>query len=234
MTVRQKFIFFSFLSSLLTLIASYFWPPVLWVFLILVPIIALGIYDMIQTRRTILRLYPVIGHFRYILESFRKEIQQYFVESDVDETPISREFRSLVYQRAKDASDTRPFGTIFDVNRAGYEWVNHSLNAKHLTNHGPRIQFGGDDCTQPYMASPFNISAMSFDPAGIAEEIKKHIADFEITYAPDFRQEIASNWPASIDDKDAREDWGWNHEYDLSGMVEDMLKNLRNKLGVSA
>lgn len=82
--------------------------------------------------------------------------------------------------------------------------------------------------------SSYNISAMSFDPAGIAAEIQKHIPDFNISYAPDFRQQIASNWPASIDDQYARDDWGWSHQYDLSDMVDNMLKNLRNKLGVSA
>ena len=126
------------------------------------PLVGLGIYDMQQTRHSILRLYPVVGHFRYILEAVRPEIQQYFVESNVDGTPINREFRSLIYQRAKNADDTRPFGTIFDVNRAGYEWINHSMQPKHLDNLDPRIKFGGSDCVQPYMASPLNISAMSF------------------------------------------------------------------------
>lgn len=117
---------------------------------------------MFQTRHTILRLYPVVGHFRYMLESVRPEIQQYFVESDINGTPVPREFRSLIYQRAKGDRDSRPFGTLFDVNRAGYEWVNHSLNPKHATNLHPRISFGGKDCKQPYLASPLNISAMSY------------------------------------------------------------------------
>lgn len=82
--------------------------------------------------------------------------------------------------------------------------------------------------------SSYNISAMSFDPAGVASEIQKHLPDFSISYAPDFRQAIANNWPASIDDAEARADWGWQHAYDLPSMVDDMLKNLRNKLEVSA
>ncbi|MCL4162604.1 UNVERIFIED_CONTAM: hypothetical protein GTU68_047837, partial [Idotea baltica] len=117
---------------------------------------------MFQTKHSIRRLYPVLGHFRYLLESVRPEIQQYFVESNTDGVPISREFRSLIYQRAKGDRDTRPFGTIFDVNRAGYEWVNHSMQPKHLTDFDPRIKFGGKGCSKPYMASPLNISAMSF------------------------------------------------------------------------
>jgi nucleoside-diphosphate-sugar epimerase len=82
--------------------------------------------------------------------------------------------------------------------------------------------------------SSYNIAAMSFDPASIAKEIQKHIPDFTISYAPDFRQQIADNWPASIDDTDARTDWGWQHSYDLADLVDDMLKKLRTQKGVSA
>lgn len=74
--------------------------------------------------------------------------------------------------------------------------------------------------------SSYNLSAMSFTPKQIAEEIKKHIPDFTITYNPDFRQQIANSWPQSINDEQARSDWGWQHRYDLKLMVEDMLKNI--------
>ena len=73
----------------------------------------------------------------------------------------------------------------------------------------------------------YNISAMSFSPAQIAEEIKKHVPGFTIDYAPDYRQEIANSWPGSIDDSVARADWGWKHKYDLSAMTRDMLENLK-------
>jgi nucleoside-diphosphate-sugar epimerase len=77
--------------------------------------------------------------------------------------------------------------------------------------------------------SSYNLAAMSFTPKVIAAEIKKHIPEFEITYAPDFRQKIADSWPASIDDSSAREDWGWHHEFDLEKMTVDMLKHLSDK-----
>ncbi|MFH1520582.1 MAG: NAD-dependent epimerase/dehydratase family protein [Candidatus Micrarchaeota archaeon] len=72
----------------------------------------------------------------------------------------------------------------------------------------------------------YNITAVSFEPGEIAAEIKKHIPEFEINYAPDFRQNIADSWPKSIDDSSARKDWNWNHKFGLSEMVSDMLKNL--------
>lgn len=162
MTMRQKFVIAAIVVPLLLLIISLVWSPILWALLAVVPVIALGVFDMFQTRHTLRRLYPVLAHFRYLLESVRPEIQQYFVESETSGVPIPREFRSLVYQRAKGDRDTRPFGTIFDVNRPGYEWLNHSIVPTHPTNLSPRVKFGGEQCTKPYQASPLNISAMSY------------------------------------------------------------------------
>ena len=162
MTVRNAFITISITLTLLVLILSIYWKPVLLFFIILLPFIATGINDMMQRKKTILRLYPVIGHFRYLLEYIRPEIQQYFIESDTNGMPISREFRTLVYQRAKGARDTRPFGTVFDVYRLGYEWINHSLAPHKIIDKNPRIMFGEKNCSKPYAASPLNISAMSY------------------------------------------------------------------------
>lgn len=162
MIVRKLFIILSITIALATLVLANFWQYAWWLFVIILPVIGLGMYDMIQRKHTILRIYPVIGHLRYLFESIRPEIQQYFVESDTNGIPVNREFRNLVYQRAKGDNDTRPFGTLFDVYRHGYEWINHSLAPKPVTNKNPRIRFGDSECIQPYEASPLNISAMSF------------------------------------------------------------------------
>jgi len=161
-SARVNFFIISTLVVCLLTLACLIWPVAVWGFLIIAPIFCLGLYDIFQKRKTVLRLYPVIGHLRYFFESIRPEIQQYFVESDTNGAPISREFRALVYQRAKKEIDTRPFGTLFDVYRDGYEWVNHSINPHPVTTHNPRIRFGGPDCQKPYDASLLNISAMSY------------------------------------------------------------------------
>jgi len=162
MIVRPLFFILSPAAVIGTLVLANFWSHAYGLLFIIVPLVALGLYDIVQRKHTILRLYPVIGHLRFLFESIRPEIQQYFVESDTNGQPISREFRALVYQRAKGDRDTRPFGTVFDVYRDGYEWMNHSLCPHAVKEKHPRIRFGGKDCTQPYDASPLNISAMSF------------------------------------------------------------------------
>jgi glutamate synthase domain-containing protein 2 len=124
----------------------------------------LGVYDVRQTQKAVLRNYPVIGHLRYLLEFIRPEMRQYFIEGDNEAAPFSRQQRSLVYQRAKGASDKRPFGTQKDVTAEGYEWLSHSVAPSHIESHDFRLTIGdgGSSCTQPYQASLFNISAMSF------------------------------------------------------------------------
>lgn len=133
-----------------------------WLVLLLcAALLGLGIHDVRQTQSSILRNYPVIGHLRFLLEFIRPEMRQYFMESDSEAVPFSRAQRSLVYQRAKGAMDNRPFGTQLDVSQHGYEWINHSVQPTHIASHDFRITIG-PDCAQPYSASIFNISAMSF------------------------------------------------------------------------
>jgi glutamate synthase domain-containing protein 2 len=126
-------------------------------------LVLVGLRDTLQRQRSVLRNYPLIGHLRFLLEYVRPEIRQYFLESDNEETPFSRQQRSLVYQRAKGAPDKRPFGTQLDQRGAGYEWINHSLMPTEIASHDFRVAIGSaPSCTRPYSASVFNISAMSF------------------------------------------------------------------------
>jgi glutamate synthase domain-containing protein 2 len=129
--------------------------------LVFVFLTALGLRDTLQTRHSILRNYPVIGHLRFLLEFIRPEMRQYFIEGDNDAAPFSRQQRSLVYQRAKGDADKRPFGTQMDVAATGYEWINHSLVPTQIASHDFRVLIG-EGRPQPYSASLFNISAMSF------------------------------------------------------------------------
>ncbi|MCD8529184.1 MAG: FMN-binding glutamate synthase family protein [Chitinophagales bacterium] len=162
--MRKGFIVFSIISPLLVGIISFFWHPFLWFFCLLIPIIILGLLDIFQRHSAIRRNFPILGRGRYIMEDLRPKIYQYFIESDTDGTPISRINRSVVYQRAKEQLDTRPFGTQLNVYEEGYEWINHSITPKnphHLEQH-PRVLIGNDACTQPYSSSVLNISAMSY------------------------------------------------------------------------
>ncbi len=154
-----------FLCAVLGLLAAFTWVAFgfggFWALLFLFGV-GLGFRDTRQTRHSVLRNYPVIGHLRFLLEFIRPEIRQYFIEGDRESMPFSRQQRSLVYQRAKGAQDKRPFGTQLDVHATGFEWINHSIAPTTLASHDFRITIGGERCTQPYSASVFNISAMSF------------------------------------------------------------------------
>ncbi len=122
----------------------------------------IGLYDITQTRHAILRNYPIIGHLRFFFEKIRPELRQYFFEGDTDGKPFPREKRAIVYQRAKRELDKKPFGTQSDVYAEGHEWMLHSIVPTDLATHGFRLSIGGPNCKQPYNASIFNISAMSY------------------------------------------------------------------------
>lgn len=141
---------------------SYVWPAAWYGMLLVGPIVLLGLVDMLQTSQTIRRNFPVIGHARYLMETIRPEIQQYFIENNIEGRPFNREERSLIYQRAKGDVDTLPFGTQRDVYETGYEWINHSMMPVEPKEHEPRVWFGQERCAKPYSASILNISAMSF------------------------------------------------------------------------
>lgn len=133
-----------------------------WLFAICLFLTGVGLHDITQKRHAVLRNYPIAGHIRFLLENFRPEIRQYFLESDEDEVPFSRQQRSIVYQRAKDLESTTAFGSIKNLNEVGSEWFLHSGNSHKIKNSDFRVRVGNERCTQPYDLSIFNISAMSF------------------------------------------------------------------------
>ena len=148
-----------FIFSCFYFVASGQWGLAVWLF---GGLIVLGLHDVQQKKHAILRNYPILGHMRFVLEFIRPEIRQYFIESDAEAAPFSRAQRSLVYARAKGASDSRPFGTQLDVRAAGYEWINHSVAPTQIDGHDFRVRVGGHEGTQAYDISRFNVSAMSF------------------------------------------------------------------------
>jgi glutamate synthase domain-containing protein 2 len=163
--MRKAFIVFVIatiaLSAWATFYYSYYWGILLFT---CIAIAITGFYDMIQTRHTLMRNYPVLGRLRWLMEALRPKLYQYFVESDIDGRPINRLDRSIIYQRAKQQNDTMPFGTQLDVYAEGYEWMSHSIAPKdfHKLNHKPTVTVGNKDCKQPYALSVLNVSAMSF------------------------------------------------------------------------
>ncbi|MBN8642683.1 MAG: FMN-binding glutamate synthase family protein [Flavobacteriales bacterium] len=162
--MRKAFLVISFTLLSLTGILIYINWKFAFLLLIFIPLILMGLYDMYQSKKTIRRNFPLLGRMRYLLESLGPEMRQYFIETDTDGKPFNRLQRSLVYQRSKKESDSMPFGTQLDVYQDGYEWINHSIRAIPFSqvNPNPRIKVGSSQCTKPYEASLFNISAMSF------------------------------------------------------------------------
>lgn len=129
---------------------------------VLTLIYLVGIYNVTQSKHAILRNFPVLGYFRYFFESISPEMQQYFIERETDGKPFPRNQRSAAYRRAKNVSDTVAFGTQLEINHRKYEGIKHSIYAKKPSHELPRVMVGNEQCSQPYSASRFNISAMSF------------------------------------------------------------------------
>lgn len=139
------------------------WQGGMWALAVaMLALFGLGIRDLTQTRRAILRNYPIAAHLRFLLERFRPEIRQYFFEGDKDGAPFPRDKRAIVYQRAKKELDKRPFGTMYDVHQEQYEWLHHSLAPKPLVALQDMRVMVGAGAKAPYSASLLNISAMSY------------------------------------------------------------------------
>ncbi len=152
------------LSAILVLAGNWI-PGFRWGLAITLPLVALGVWDLLQRRHNLLRNYPIVGHLRYLIEDTGAELRQYIVESNTEGKPFNRDQRSLMYQRAKGVSDKKPFGTEQPVYAEGYAWLAHSMAPKPVVKHPDeafRVTIGGDACDRPYSASIYNVSAMSF------------------------------------------------------------------------
>lgn len=162
--MRKAFLISSITLLALTGILIYVNWKFAFLLLIFLPLIAMGLFDMYQSKRTIRRNFPLLGRMRYLLESLGPEMRQYFIETDTDGKPFNRLQRALVYSRSKKETSTQPFGTQLNVYDVGYEWINHSIKAIpfHEVDAHPKVKIGSSQCLKPYSASMFNISAMSY------------------------------------------------------------------------
>jgi glutamate synthase domain-containing protein 2 len=122
----------------------------------------IGMYDVFQKNHAVLKNYPVLARLRFFFEGIRPEIRQYFLESDNEEVPYSREQRALIYRRSKNIEGLRPFGTLRNVHQVGHEWINHSIAPVHIDEIDFRIEIGGTHCQKQYNSSILNISGMSY------------------------------------------------------------------------
>lgn len=139
------------------------WHPAwLWLNVIFLPLVLLGIRDATQQQHSLMRNYPIAAHIRWIFEALRPYLRAYIVENDLEGRPFSMDQRQTIYERAKGDEDSHPFGTELDVYASEYQWMVHSIAPAQKPVTPPRVLIGGPQCSQPYAASIFNISAMSF------------------------------------------------------------------------
>ena len=130
------------------------------IFIISLSLFVLGLYDFSQKKRPVLANFPIIGRFRFIFESIRPELRQYFWESDKDELPYSRNQRSMVYQRSKSLLAARPFGSDEDQYADDFTWLNHSISPTNISDDDFRVNVGEGE--KSYAISVLNISGTSF------------------------------------------------------------------------
>jgi len=152
------------LLFVLAILAAVLSGGIVWIVLavIFAALVALGVHDLVQRRHSILRNYPILGHARFMLESIRPEMQQYFIERNYDGRPFDRDTRTSIYERAKGIPDEQAYGTERDVREPGYEWLLQSIASFDPPKELPRVRIGGPECTRPYDMALLNVSAMSF------------------------------------------------------------------------
>lgn len=160
--MRNKFLAYGVIFFLLSLVLAWFFHGWIWLAVVIGIVLLVGIFDTLQTRHTLLRNFPVLGYFRYFFEFISPELQQYFIERNIDGKPFSRQHRTIAYERSKNLESTTPFGTQQDITKSNYEGLRHSIYAAPILTELPRTTVGGAQCKQPYSASLLNVSAMSF------------------------------------------------------------------------
>ena len=146
------------------LVPQHHW--LVWLLTPAVALLCLALWDLLQSKHTLRRNYPLLAHIRWIFEDLRPYLRSYIVESDLDGRPFNHNERGLVYARAKDDISSHPFGTELNVYSEEYDWLGHSIAPNERAPQEFRVQVGGPQCTKPYSASILNISAMSFGSLG--------------------------------------------------------------------
>lgn len=159
---RYSIFLLSILFSILSIACAAFMGSSWLIPMPFVGLACLGLFDLIQTKHAVRRNYPVIGNMRYLLESVRPEIRQYFFEGDHEDLPFSRADRAMVYRRARNIPANKAFGTLDNLYAGNHEFISHSIEPVHVDASMLRINIGGPACSQPYSASLLNVSAMSF------------------------------------------------------------------------
>ena len=147
------------LLLLIAVIAAPLLPHSLW---LVIPLLLIALWDVVQTKHTLRRNYPLVSRIRWIMEDLRPFAQAYVIEDDLDGRPFSHQARALVYARAKGDLDVHPMGTELDVYSDEYEWLSHSIVPKEKAPESWRLDIGKGTCKQPYSSALLNISAMSF------------------------------------------------------------------------
>ncbi len=257
---HSRFLTFGLVAALFVLsVAATAWSPWFWPGAAVLGLLTIvGLRDLAQTRHAIQRNYPLIGHFRFLIEAIRPELRQYLFEDDTVATPFSRNQRSIVYQRAKRELDKRPFGTQLDVYQVGYEWINHSIVPAPIQHHDFRVRIGRvadagradgyvdkPGVTKPYDASVFNISAMSFGAlsanairalnqgaklGGFAHDTGEgSISRHHREYGGDLIWEIGSGYFGCRDD-----DGSFSEERFVANASDDQVKMIEVKLSQGA
>jgi len=146
-------------------VALFFNPASPWLWLLTLVALALlgqGLRDLLQHRHTLLRNYPLLAHFRWFFEFLRPFLRQYIVENDREGRPYNRDMRSLIYERAKDQVDAKPFGSDLDAYDNEFQVVTHSMAPRPKPDTEFRVRVGTGTCARPFDASLLNVSAMSF------------------------------------------------------------------------